>query len=60
MLSSFERELKRQTFLRQNFPSNMCKKILKILIITQEIMPTNLEFAYDYNQIDTYVLNGNI
>ena len=31
-----------------------------MLIIIQEIMPTNLEFAYDYNQIDTYVLNGNI
>ena len=23
-------------------------------------MPTDLEFAYNYNQIDTYVLNGNI
>jgi hypothetical protein len=31
-----------------------------MLIIIQEIMPTNLEFAYNYNQIDTYVLNGNI
>ena len=31
-----------------------------MLIIIQEIMPTNLEFAYNYNAIDTYVLNGNI
>ena len=23
-------------------------------------MPTYSEFAYNYNQIDTYVLNGNI
>ena len=34
--------------------------MIKISIITQEIMPTDLEFAYNYNQINRYVLNGNI
>ena len=46
-------------FFKAKFSIKYVWKIIKILIITQEIMPTDLEFAYNYNQIDAYILNGN-
>ena len=36
------------------------KKIVEMVMILKQIMPTYLEFPYVYYQVDLYVLNGNI
>ena len=36
------------------------KKIVEMVMILKQIMPTYLEFPYVYYQVDLYVLNGNV